>query len=252
MTKNRIQRSDIGDFSSKEIEEILFPDISLKRSCVALVFGRGLMTGFLAQQAAELYKQGLVKRIIVSGGVAVEKSKDTPGYITLGIEGQLQKEKISKPRLNMTEAEWARKILIAQGIPKTKIEFENNSRHTGENVTKCIEHHDLLKAKDIIIVGEFCHCRRLVETVRHYIPKEKNIAIAIKPVFMPGLNRQNWVHQSRLINGFIMPELQRLGFLKWDQPDYIQQGFITPTSWKSEIKKYRKSKANKNRNIRKL
>jgi uncharacterized SAM-binding protein YcdF (DUF218 family) len=77
----------------------------------ALVFGTGL--AWKAQTrcatAARLYHRGLVRYLIVSGGVPI------PGTCT-------------------TEAAWFRELLIAQGVPASRILIESRSTNTAENV----------------------------------------------------------------------------------------------------------------------
>ncbi len=77
---------------------------------VALVFGTGLPWKAESRwtTAAWLYHQGLVRHIIVSGGVRVH-----------GVE--------------LTEAEWFREKLIEQGIPADRIFIEALARNTAEN-----------------------------------------------------------------------------------------------------------------------
>ena len=229
--------------SVSEVEAELFPSMALQRSDVALVFGRGLMTGFLALEAANLYKQGLIKKIIVMGGVPVSQSKDTPGYKKLGIDSKLRRSGLPHPHRRETEAEWARRILTQHGIPNHAISFENKSKHTGMNVTEAIAHHNLGKARRAVIIGEFCHTRRLLETVRHFLPLgDASPAFTVHAVFMPGITRKNWHKSPPLVNGFVKPELQRLGFIPWTDADYLKQGFITAASPEIETRYYKSAK----------
>jgi uncharacterized SAM-binding protein YcdF (DUF218 family) len=239
--QNPREKRPYTSLSSKMVEDILFPKMPIQHSDIAVVFGRGLMTGFLALEAARLYKQGLIKKIIVSGGVPVSASKDTPAYAKAGIMRHIRQASLPAPNVTETEAEWATKILIRQGVHKQAIEVENKSRHTGENVTESIKHHNLANAKRIIIIGEFCHCRRLIETVRHFLPitKPNAPAVTILPVFMPGMGRRNWKYNAALVEGIVKPELQRLGFIPWSNADYVQQKFITAASVAQETAYYK-------------
>jgi uncharacterized SAM-binding protein YcdF (DUF218 family) len=77
----------------------------------ALVFGTGLAWKAEARSttAAELFQRGLVRYLIVSGGVRV-------------------------PNTDLTEAEWFRAKLIALGVPAERILLENRATNTAENV----------------------------------------------------------------------------------------------------------------------
>jgi len=58
--------------------------------------------------AAQLFQQGRVRHLIVSGGVKV-------------------------PDANLTEAEWFQSRLLAQGVPAERILLENQAANTAEN-----------------------------------------------------------------------------------------------------------------------
>jgi uncharacterized SAM-binding protein YcdF (DUF218 family) len=77
----------------------------------ALVFGTGLPWKARArcQMAAQLFQRGLVRSLIVSGGVIV-------------------------PGTRQTEAEWFRDELLGQGVPRAHIRLENQATNTAENV----------------------------------------------------------------------------------------------------------------------
>lgn len=78
---------------------------------VALVFGTGLTSKAQARwtHTAKLFSQGLLRYIIVSGGVSV-------------------------PQTPLTEAEWFRDNLIQLGIPQERILIESRATNAAENV----------------------------------------------------------------------------------------------------------------------
>lgn len=77
----------------------------------ALVFGASTEWKARARwtTAAELYHAGVVRHVIVSGGVVV-------------------------PGTGISEAEWFRRGLVALGVPDGRILPEERATHTGENV----------------------------------------------------------------------------------------------------------------------
>lgn len=244
MKKTDRKKSELKDLSSKEIENILFPEAPIQPSDVGMVFGRGLMTGFQAKKAAALFQAGYIKKILVTGGVPALQSKDTPAYIKAGIITELNKSGLPLPTQHNTEAEWAKRILIECGVPSTAILVENESQHTGMNVTESIEKFGIDKADRILVISEFTHARRLVETLRNYIPKvsTKSPAISTCPVFMPGVTRKNWMRKSYIVDSFIKPELEKLGFISSGNDDYIKQGFIKEINWSDEAAFFTKKK----------
>ena len=76
----------------------------------ALVFGASTEWKARARwtTAAELYRAGTVRHVIVSGGVIV-------------------------PSQGVSEAEWFRRQLLALGVPEERILLEDRATHTGEN-----------------------------------------------------------------------------------------------------------------------
>jgi uncharacterized SAM-binding protein YcdF (DUF218 family) len=78
----------------------------------ALVFGTGLAWKAHARcaTAAELFQRGMVRYLIVSGGVPV-------------------------PDSDMIEAEWFRELLLDRGVPAERILLEPQAVNTAENTT---------------------------------------------------------------------------------------------------------------------
>ncbi len=76
----------------------------------ALVFGTGVVWKALSRSttAAQLFQQGRVRHLIVSGGVKV-------------------------PDTNLSEAEWFQSHLLAQGVPAERILLETQATNTAEN-----------------------------------------------------------------------------------------------------------------------
>jgi len=95
----------------------------------ALVFGTGL--GWKAEarwrHAAQLYHQGMIRHIIVSGGVIV-------------------------PGLQQTEAEWFQSNLMDLGIPSEHILIENRATNAAENAEFALPIIQRQKFKTVILV----------------------------------------------------------------------------------------------------
>ena len=81
--------------------------------------------------AIELYKRGVVGKILLSGG-----------------EGTLIKTGVS-------ESSVTARYLIAIGIPKQDIVEESNSKNTFENITNCINTFDLKHKKTLLITSAY-------------------------------------------------------------------------------------------------
>jgi uncharacterized SAM-binding protein YcdF (DUF218 family) len=99
----------------------------------ALVFGTGLAWKAHARcaTAAELFHCGLVRFLIVSGGVLV-------------------------PGTHMTEAEWFREQLVARGVPAERILLESRATNTAENAAfalPIIEAHQFTAV--VLVMSDF-------------------------------------------------------------------------------------------------
>jgi uncharacterized SAM-binding protein YcdF (DUF218 family) len=99
----------------------------------ALVFGTGLAWKAQARcaTAAQLFHRGLVRSLIVSGGVLV-------------------------PGTYMTEAEWFREQLVARGVPADRILLESRATNTAENAAfslPIIETHRF--ASVVLVMSDF-------------------------------------------------------------------------------------------------
>lgn len=114
---------------------------------VALVFGTGLDWKAKSRwtHAAELFKQGLVRSIIVSGGVKV-------------------------PHQSITEAEWFRENLISLGIPPEYIFLENQAANAFENVSNSlsiIQNHNFKSV--ILVMSDFTGLRAHLTAKRAWL-----------------------------------------------------------------------------------
>ena len=90
------------------------------------------------KRAAELFKQGRVPRIIVSG---------------------------------KGEAEPLQLALRERGVPAAAIELENQARSTQENAVFVIRRLRQEKARRVIIVTSWFHSRRALHCFQHYAPE---------------------------------------------------------------------------------
>ncbi len=150
---------DYHDFTTDEIEALLFPKMPIRKSEIAVVFSRGPMIGMGALRAAELYTAGMIDHIILTGGDPVHGAKDSAGFTELGV---IEKAGLPQPKIidgkEQCEAEWAYDILQSLNIPDTAISYENTSHNTGENVTHAIDQCGFGAAQSAILIGEFSHC----------------------------------------------------------------------------------------------
>ena len=119
----------------------------------ALVFGTGLDWKAKSRwmHAAQLFKRGLVRYIIVSGGVYV-------------------------PHQSKTEAEWFRENLISLGIPSEYILLENQATNASENASYALPIIQNYNFKSVILVmSDFTGLRAHLTAKRAWLGKDIKI-----------------------------------------------------------------------------
>lgn len=121
-------------------QKVLCVDSGPVKADVIVVLGGGFGLHERPQRAAELFKEGVAPRIIVSGA---------------------------------GDAEINRRLLIAMGVPVNAIQTERLSRTTRENAGFTIKllHEQTLKR--VIIVTSWYHSRRALACFGHYAPEIK-------------------------------------------------------------------------------
>ncbi|OPJ59695.1 YdcF family protein [Clostridium oryzae] len=119
----------------------LIPVNNTKKADAAIVLGCSIHgripTPFLKARtlkAAEIYKDGRVKYIIVSGGKG--------------------------PGEDISEAECMKKILVDNGVEQNKILLENRSSNTSENIAFSNKLMNKYNFKNAIVVSNLFHLRR--------------------------------------------------------------------------------------------
>lgn len=134
--------------NTEETTKYIFLDDEDVTGDIALVFGTWFAWQESVERAADLYRKGLVKKIIVSGG-----SNEHTGFV---------------------EGEEMGKELEKLGIPERDILVENRAMNTLENVLfskDIIERKvGLENIKTIVAVVKNFHSRRALMTLKKHMP----------------------------------------------------------------------------------
>lgn len=193
--------TDIKKFEAKKIAEYMLIETELKPADICMVFG-GANADHLADHAAELYRQGLFKKIVVSGGVATD-------------DGTF-------------EADRMQARLIGWGIPEEDIIVENKATNTGENVTYSMPLIDkeigLDNVKSVIAIGQIHASRRFVMTLEKHWPEV--IKMFSAPNYFP-VSREDWYKHEEFKEG-VLREYNKI-------KPYIEKGFITEINMKEIV-----------------
>ncbi|MGK7860917.1 YdcF family protein [Falsiroseomonas sp. E2-1-a4] len=161
---------------------------------LAFIFGNRIAVPELAAAAASLFLEGLVPRILVSGGA-------TPGGPG-------------------TEAEAIGTALLTRGVPREALLLERRATHTGENVTlslPILAGAGLLDSKKIVCVGLFCTGRRYAMTLHRHWPAPAKLCL---PVEYGPVRRGAW-HLHPEARARVLGEVAKV-------PAYLAAGFIAP------------------------
>lgn len=151
------------------------------------------------EYAAELYKQGIVPIVIVSGGVSVKKQK---------FDGVKSKADIYNKKYK-TDCEFLTDALNINGVPMFTIYGEDKSGHTRDNAffSKKIADENGLEIKTAIIVCKAFHARRCLMLYSLAFPNTK---FYVCPVVCMGITKDNWYKTEQGVDR-VLGELARCG-----------------------------------------
>jgi len=163
MRLSNIKYHDIIFGSDKDIEKIVFDNDNqeLQEKCdVGIVFGGISMIPHRIEQAISLYENGLINRILVSGGIGfLNKDRKTPEAIKL------------------------KNYLLDKGVSQRDILIEDKSRNTLENILYFLEilksQYDLSYTKLALISSDF-HIRRCMQLLGAYYNIENLFGSGVK------------------------------------------------------------------------
>ncbi len=154
----------------QEITDYIFLDDGEQKGDIAFVFGTWNSYKESVQKAADIYKKGLVPKIILSGGFNEE-------YGVVEADGMLEE-------------------LVNLGIPRECVLIENRSTNTLENVLFSIEIIEekmgLKNIKSIVAIVKNYHARRALMTLRKHLPKNVKLFSAPYLSAYYSFTKNNW------------------------------------------------------------
>jgi uncharacterized SAM-binding protein YcdF (DUF218 family) len=165
----------------------------IKPADLLFVFGTREDVARRVDEAARLWREGLFRWSIVSGGV-------TPGS-------------------SLSECAILRDAMIARGIPAEKILGEDRAMNTGENVIFSLPVIDAAlgrkNVRSVICLGNTWTARRYAMTLQRHWPEVEKMLVTVDSFAAP---RALW-HTD--------PEFSRRVLSEWDKIDlYMAKGFI--------------------------
>ena len=165
----------------------------IKPADLLFVFGTREDVARRVDEAAQLWREGLFRWSIVSGGV-------TPGS-------------------SLSECAILRDAMIARGIPAERILSEDRAMNTGENVIFSLPVIDaalgLKNVRSVICLGNTWTARRYAMTLQRHWPEVEKMLVTVDSFATP---RALW-HTD--------PEFCRRVLSEWDKIEpYMAKGFI--------------------------
>ena len=165
----------------------------IKPADLLFVFGTREDVARRVDEAARLWREGLFRWSIVSGGV-------TPGS-------------------SLSECAILRDAMIARGIPAEKILSEDRAMNTGENVIFSLPVIDAAlgrkNVRSVICLGNTWTARRYAMTLQRHWPEVEKMLVTVDSFAAP---RALW-HTD--------PEFSRRVLSEWDKIEpYMAKGFI--------------------------
>lgn len=147
-----------------------------------------------AHIAAGLFKRGVVRYVLASGGY----------------------NKIT----HVNEAQTHLELLLAEGVPADRIIVENEAANTYENALLSLqrvrERLDPERIERVIVITKWYHCRRAVMTLKkNWPPGIRYYTYSYEP---EGVPRLDW-HLHQFLTQRVLKELDRI-------PQYLEKGHI--------------------------
>jgi uncharacterized SAM-binding protein YcdF (DUF218 family) len=165
----------------------------LKPADLLFVFGTRKEEELRAATACRLWREGLFRHAIVSGGVM--------------------------PGSPLSECEVIKQLMVQGGIPADRILEEHRATNTGENVIFSLPIIDaafgLKNVRSVICLGNTWTGRRYAMTLQRHWPEVEKMLITVDSFSTP---RENWHSDA---------EFRRRVLAEWDKIEpYKAKGFI--------------------------
>lgn len=165
----------------------------LKPADLLFVFGTRGDVAERVEAAVGLWRAGLARCAIVSGGI-------TPGD-------------------HRSECAIIKAAMVARGVPSERILEEHRAQNTGENVIFSLPVIDavlgLAKVRSVICLGNSWTARRYPMTLQRHWPEVEKMLVTVDSFAIP---RAQW---------HTVPEFRRRVLIEWDKIEpYKARGFI--------------------------
>ncbi len=178
MKLSKINNENLTD---NQIEKIVFSNIndSGKSAKYGIVFGSYTLQKYRIEQATNLYKEGRVKKLILTGGkggISNQNNEDVP------------------------EAELMKESLVKNGVSLQDLIIDNSSNSTIENGINVANILNNLQEniQEVILISSEFHLKRCMAIMKKYY--KANIDYILVPPRDGFTDKENWFLSEKVYN----------------------------------------------------
>ena len=178
MKLSKINNENLTD---NQIEKIVFSNIndSGKSAKYGIVFGIYTLQKYRIEQATNLYKEGRVKKLILTGGkggISNQNNEDVP------------------------EAELMKESLVKNGVSLQDLIIDNSSNSTIENGINVANILNNLQEniQEVILISSEFHLKRCMAIMKKYY--KANIDYILVPARDGFTDKENWFLSEKVYN----------------------------------------------------
>jgi uncharacterized SAM-binding protein YcdF (DUF218 family) len=177
----------------QRIAEYTMPVFPARESDLGFLFGTRHGIPEFCEAACSLWREGMFKRLLVSGGKTGGSAR--------------------------AEAEIIGEELVRLGFPEPALILETAAMNTGENVQlgriKVAEAMDTGDIQSVLVIGKVCSTRRYLMTLQRHWP---GLRMSVWPVNYFGISADRW-HEHDEFRARVLSEFGKI-------PLYLQKGFL--------------------------
>ncbi len=169
-----------------------FQDLPVRKTDLGVLFGCRSASGTVAREAAALYKREAFPKIMVFGGKRVCQP-----LVLVGLNREQRSQAPMKDYFSLaTEAEYMRRVLIANDVPEDDIVFVGAGEKHADKICAQLSAQlqgDFADVTSLSAVTYSPYSRRTVGTMRM---QGIDLPVDVRPVHPFGLKPESWQHSQ--------------------------------------------------------
>lgn len=222
-----------SDTSIQEADALLLYTPPALNTELGIVLGNRIVSGYVAEKAAELYHAGQFNKVAISGGLPVFQVIP-PRYLFNTVS-----HGVFPKGLREKECDLIKRILIANDVKEQDIvAVDNRATNTGQNFQNLASVIQQVHSANIITVAY--HQRRAISTFRRWI-EDRNIVATTTPVYPFHIPKEDWIGETK--KHWAKTSLRSIVWGEFDKcnphnpKSYLHQGFCVEVDPQEEAKR---------------